>query len=450
MLPLIGPGHDAALVKVGDEQKIVVSVTGSTVMTLYDKDGEDGTPQEIQQTAGGEGALNLFESAAVGDLDGAGPGGPNLVKYQLDLGQAANLLLVGQNVPYSHRIGAYDAASGAKAPAFPVITDDYQFLSSSTVANVVGGATNQVLAGTGLGLLHAYDGVTGQDAPGFPKVTGGWLFAPAALSDDGRVAAVTREGFLFEWDAEDAAACQSEWPSFRHDPQSTGNYDADGTAPGAPGGLSVTKLDGNIYRVSMTSPGDDGRCGTAQKYEADIDGSPLDLGDPVEGGSAFTKTIALPAGGTRITVKAVDEAGNPGHPALVQRAPEGGGFTPAPTGGGGSGSGIGSDETNASPLTRARLKLTMKFRRRGRTKSGRRCGKGPVRITVGGADRRLVKRARIRTGAKLFTDSRPPLSRVYRDRHKGPSHVHRARVSVRLKDGRLARLSKRFRVCAQG
>ena len=90
----------------------------------------------------------------------------------------------------------------------------------------------------------------------------------------------------------------------------------------------MTKLDGNIYRLSMTSPGDDGRCGTAQKYEADIDGTPLDLGDPVEGGSAFTKTIALPAGGTRITVKAVDEAGNPGHPALVQRAPEGGGFAP--------------------------------------------------------------------------------------------------------------------------
>ena len=46
------------------------------------------------------------------------------------------------------------------------------------------------------------------------------------------MAAVTREGFLFEWDAEDAPACQSEWPSFRHDPQGTGNYDADGTAPG--------------------------------------------------------------------------------------------------------------------------------------------------------------------------------------------------------------------------
>ena len=67
----------------------------------------------MQQNVGGAGSLNLFESAAVGDLDGAAPGGPAVVKYQVDLGQAANLLLVGQNVPYSHRIGAYDAATGA-------------------------------------------------------------------------------------------------------------------------------------------------------------------------------------------------------------------------------------------------------------------------------------------------------------------------------------------------
>ena len=60
------------------------------------------------------------------------------------------------------------------------------------------------------------------------------------------------------------------------------------------------------------------------------------------------------------------------------------------------------------------------------------------------------KRAGFRIGASCLTDSRPPLSRVYRDRHRGPSHVHKAKASVRLKDGRLVRLSKRFRVCARG
>src|SRR5205085_6417676 len=126
-----------------------------------------------------------------------------VVKYQIGLAQAANLVLVGQNTPYNHLIGAFDASSGAPLNGFPTITDDYQFLSASTIAKVApNGLGNQVVAGTGLGLLHAYnsangpEGVAGQDAPGFPKVTGGWLFSPAAISDDGRIADITREGFL--------------------------------------------------------------------------------------------------------------------------------------------------------------------------------------------------------------------------------------------------------------
>jgi hypothetical protein len=189
----------------------------------------------------------------------------------------------------------------------------------------------------------------------------------------------------------------------------------------------------------MTSPGDDGACGTAAKYVADVNGAPLALGAPVAGGSSFARTITLPAGASKVTVKAVDEVGNAGHPASVQRAAEGGAFKPVPPAGG-----------SKARLRKPRLKLVLKYHRRGRTRSRRRCGRSPIRITVGGADRRLVRRARIRAGAKLFKDNRPPISRVYRDRHIGPSHVHKARVSVRLKDGRLVRLSKRFRVCAQG
>ena len=49
----------------------------------------------------------------------------------------------------------------------------------------------------------------------------------------------------------------------------------------------------------MTSPGDDGLCGTADKYVGDIDGTPFDLGRPGRGREHAQKTIALPAGGTR-------------------------------------------------------------------------------------------------------------------------------------------------------
>jgi hypothetical protein len=315
VLPLIGPGHDPAVATIGGEPRVIASATSGSLAT-YDREGN------LQQTMQQGTSLNLFESAAVGDITGTG-GDPDVVKYQVEAGQAANLLLVGQNFPYRHQIGAWDGNSGASLPAFPLTTDDYQFLSGSTIARVdPDTSTNQVVAGTGLGLLHAYDGGSGQDVAGFPKVTGGWLFAPAALSDDGRMAGITREGFLFEWEA-DAPACQSEWPSFRHDPQGSGNYDRDGTAPGAFENFTVTQLGGDRYRVRFDSAGDDAGCGTPEKYVARIDGQGADPGltDPTEGGEPYTRDITLPAGtpaDARLSIQAYDEAGNGGFRSSVR------------------------------------------------------------------------------------------------------------------------------------
>jgi hypothetical protein len=382
-LPLIGPGHDAAIATVGGEQVVVVSTTGGA-LALYRPDGT--YVRGMQQSAPGPasdavtglnlGALNLFESAVVGDVDGAA--GPDVVKYHVTLGQAANLLLVGQNVPYHHLIGAYTAASGAPVAAFPRVTDDYQFLSSSTVAKVdPEGAANQVLAGTGLGLLHAYDGVSGVDAPGFPKVTGGWLYAPAALARDGRLAAVTREGFLFEWGT-DAPACQTEWPTFRHDQQGTGNYDKDGTPPGAPRDLTVEELTGGRLRVAFAATGDDGRCGAAARYEVRRGGKVAEIvpedepeaGQQVtaevapdtarsggEGGSGAVRgsTSERASGAVRgsdsartVEVVGVDEAGNRGLPATVRPAdPD------EPAGAGSAAAGGGQVRAGAAPAPAA-------------------------------------------------------------------------------------------------
>ena len=313
ILPFIGPGADPALVKVAGTQKVVASATSAPLAT-YDTNGTNGatTPMDQEDSSKGNAtdkspALNLFESAAVGKLL---PGGlPSVVKYEVSLSQAANLLMVGQNAPYNHLIGAWDAASGAAQPGFPTITDDYQFLSSSTIAKIdVTSPANQVLAGTGLGLLHAYDGATGQDVTGFPKETGGWLFSPATLSDDGRMAGITREGYLFEWSSS-APACQTEWPTFRHDQQNSGNYDRDGTPPAAPGNASLS-ADGTL---AFKVPGDDGFCGDATAYVANVDGQAVDLGTPTGGGSAFSKKVTLPAGAV-LSVQAIDDEGNLGSP----------------------------------------------------------------------------------------------------------------------------------------
>jgi hypothetical protein len=453
VLPFIGPGHDADLVKVGGDQKIITSTTGSTSMTVFNPDGSQD--KEIEQVAGGEGALNLFESAAVGDLDGSGPGGVAAVKYQLDLPAAANLLLVGQNVPYSHRIGAYDIASGT--PKFPAIqTDDYQFLSSSTIARVASGASNQIVAGTGLGLLHAYDGTTGLDVSGFPKVTGGWLFAPAAVSDDKRMAGITREGYLFEWSAPNAASCQSEWPSFRHDQRTSGNYDTDGTPPAAPDHLSLTPLGGSRYRLSFRSPGDDGFCGTASRYIAAVNGQSLNLGSPVAGGSTFTHDLTLPGGTARIVILAADGPAasdfNLGPPATVVRSAGGTVVTHPKTGGGSSRPclprrlGVSASRIGPARLGHSLKSLEKRYRVAHRGRHG-------VRFCVRGGGRFLVsarkgKIALVATTARRHrTRRRGPGTRVRHNRIKGTRSIgHGIRLGHKTRRGRVIYGVKKGRI----
>jgi hypothetical protein len=100
---------------------------------------------------------------------------------------------------------------------------------------------------------------------------------------------------------------------------------------------------------------------------------------------------------------------------------------------------------------RARLRLRLRFRKIRHLRSGRRCARGRVRATVVGRDRRLARRAVFYRGRRrVAVDRRRPLSRIVdRGRHRGRSHTHVARARVRLRDGRLARLRKRYRVCAR-
>lgn len=327
-LPLIGPGQDAAIAKIGGETLIVASSTGGALEELNVKGETVRTLEQVGSQAFGAasdatdrtGALNLFENASVGKLLGTGE--PDVVKYELSLSDAANLLLVGQNFPYNHLIGAWEGNTGVPLPAYPTITDDYQFLSASNIAKIDPELpTNQIVAGTGLGLLHAYDGATGKDVPGFPKETGGWLYAPAALSWDGHIADITREGYLFQWQTQ-APACQSEWPSFRHDEQDSGNYNHDGTPPDAPENVTLTKLPARKYKLEFKAPGDNGPCGTPASYRTFVNGTEHNLGlTPVAGGSTFSAEITLAKREKAIrqlSIQAIDAAGNIGPSVTVK------------------------------------------------------------------------------------------------------------------------------------
>jgi Subtilase family len=327
VLPFVGPGQDAEIAKIGGETLIVASTTGGALEELKPNAEVVRKMSQTGEAAYGpssdatdkSGALNLFESASVGDLLGTGT--PDVVKYELSLEDAANLLLVSQNFPYNHLMGAWDGSTGAPLPSYPTITDDFQFLSASNVAKIDPELPdNQIVAGTGLGLLHAYDGASGQDVPGFPKVTGGWLAAPASLSWDGRMADMTREGYLFVWQTK-APACQPEWPSFRHDQQDSGNYNHDGTPPDAPENLTLTQLSKHSYRLMFIAPGDNGPCGTPASYRTIVSGKQRNLGlHPVAGGTAFSATIALRRSAVQFSLQAVDAAGNLG-PAVTVGVP---------------------------------------------------------------------------------------------------------------------------------
>ncbi len=78
------------------------------------------------------------------------------------------------------------------------------------------------------------------------------------------------------------------------------------------------------------------------------------------------------------------------------------------------------------------------------------CFRGPVRATVTGRDVRRGRAARFFAGRRpAGGDLRAPLSRVIdRRRHRGGAHNHVAKVRVRLDDGRVITVRRRYRVCA--
>ena len=107
-------------------------------------------------------------------------------------------------------------------------------------------------------------------------------------------------------------------------------------------------------------------------------------------------------------------------------------------------------ELSVRDARRARLALVLRARIGHTRRENRRCAQGPLRATVSGPGRRMALRADFARGARrVARDVHPPLSRVVdRDHHVGRSHFHRVRAKVRLRDGRLVRLMRRYRVCA--
>ncbi len=322
LLPLVLPGHDAAVLDSNGDGSDEVSVSAGTSLAagggvrLVDGDGstvtsyENAAPDSPDPTM----VLNLADYASVGDITGAGP---DVIKGGLTLNGAANLLAVNQNLPFSHVVQAWDPTTGTQVPGFPRATDDYQLVSQPAIARVGGsGPGHQALYGTGLYQLHAY-GTGGLEPAGWPKFTGGWTQATPSVGDvdgDGRldISAVTREGWSFLWKTNVDACDDSndEWWTFHHDEFGSANYGTDSRPPGTPGSLAAKRRAGGAFRLRWRAPGDDWMCGTADRYEVRLSPDPID--DPSDGTKlARAGSDPKPSGGGQVLdLRPSDAAGN--------------------------------------------------------------------------------------------------------------------------------------------
>ena len=105
-----------------------------------------------------------------------------------------------------------------------------------------------------------------------------------------------------------------------------------------------------------------------------------------------------------------------------------------------------------APRGKPYLKLKL-HRRFGHTSHGRRCAASRVRATVAGRDRRRALRAGFfRDGRRVARDTHRPLSRIVERRRARPARLtgHRVVARVRMGDGRLVRLARRYRRCGAG
>jgi uncharacterized repeat protein (TIGR01451 family) len=296
VLPLVGPGVDQILADTdGDGQLEAVGNVSTGEVMSRNGNGSTATSYESNPQGGdtvdkGK-VLNLFENPIAANLDGTS--GLDIIKGGLTLNQAANLLLVGQNFPYNHVVQAWNAQTGASLPNFPDAVDDYQLLSSPSVADVSDAPGNEILVGTGLYYLHDInsEGVEGSPTdcatpPCWPKFTGGWIFPTPAVGDtngDGNldITTLTREGHTFSWSTNRPACGNSEWWTSRHDEWSTGAYGTDTRPPGTPTNLHFTNLSPYVVTLGWTVPGDDWLCGNPTKYR--VIGSNQPINHPTDG-----------------------------------------------------------------------------------------------------------------------------------------------------------------------
>jgi hypothetical protein len=224
-------------------------------------------------------------------------------------------------------VGAWSTRDGHFRPGFPAVVNDLQFLTGPSVADIDGDASQEVLAGTASLDLTALDASGRPASASWPKLTSDWMVANPLIGSFGAdqrkvVVALTRSGQVLAYRTSAPACSPSSWPRFHHDNANSGDFRRDAVAPGRAGTLVATH-----DKVSFVAPGDDLMCGRVARFEIATGGSreaaltgdfkPVEA-QPVDPGAETS--IAPPASGAWLALRALDDQGNVGRPAAVRLA----------------------------------------------------------------------------------------------------------------------------------
>ena len=253
LFPFVGRGTPSAvaMADVNGDERPDLAVTGSASrIVILDGPQEpraagEEPPLLAQMNSGMRGPLsnvtdpidrpllNTFANGAFGDFDQDGL--PDFTTGGAGLKLAANLAGGYTNEPFAHQIGVWSTQGvgerrfGAMMPGFPQRIEDFLFFINPTSADVSGDGYPEVVVGSGGYWVHAWD-ACGREAPGWPKFVGSWVTASPALGDiDGddqlEMVVTTRMGYLYAFDTDGPVDGAVTWPTWRHDPANTGNFE---------------------------------------------------------------------------------------------------------------------------------------------------------------------------------------------------------------------------------
>jgi hypothetical protein len=272
-------------------------------------------------------------------------------------------------------VAAWNAASGQYRPGFPTPVNDLQFLTGPSAADIDGLPGQEIVGGSATLDLNAFNSAGAPADPSrWPKFSGDWMVANPAIGSFGTedtsasahkvIVAMTRAGNLFAYSTSAPACSEGDWPRFHHDNANSGDLRRDAVSPGVPTGAKVLGS-----AMTFRAPGDDLLCGNVKSYELVTSDAPIHGSDFASAatvtpaadklaGPGANQTLDMPFALRRyVAVRAVDDQGNVGRLAMVDRQPPaspdaGGGSNNGSNNGGGAGGG-----SNHPPPSACRDKL---------------------------------------------------------------------------------------------